>query len=80
MKLVLRTSLLALVAVLIAFAPAHSKGFNLFGKSRKATVKYSIVEEYKEAYRPGGGWFGKKKGTSSRLKHRSAAPRTANRG
>lgn len=77
MKLVLRTSLLALVAVLIAFAPAHSQGFKLFGKGRsKAHVRYSIVEEYKEAYSPGGGWFGKKNQTSKRLKHRSAASRS----
>ena len=75
MKLVLRTSLLALVAVLIAFAPAHSQGFKLFGKGRnnQRRAHYSIVQEYKEAYTPGGGWFGKKKQTSKRLKHRSAA-------
>lgn len=74
MKLVLRTSLLALVAVLIAFAPAHSQGFKFFGKGRsKAHTRYSIVAEYKEAYTPGGGWFGKKKSASKPLKRRSAA-------
>jgi len=66
MKLALRSSLLTLAVILFTFGSAHSQGWSLFGsKGRTAAhTRYSIVEEYKEAYRPGGArsWFsGKKK-------------------
>jgi len=80
MKLALRSSLLTLAVILFTFGSAHSEGWSLFkmgGKGRTvARPRYSIVEEYKEAYRPvGRGWYGKNKMSATRSKHVRTQPR-----